>query len=659
MEIQTLKLRNFKGCRSFDLVPNGGNVDVYGDNGTFKTTLFDAFTWLLFDKDSANKKAFDIKTLDGNNQPLHGLDHEVEAALSIDGKTITLRKVYKEKWTKKRGSATAEFTGHTTDHFINGVPVSKKEYDLQIEQIASEDTFKLLTSPTYFNEHLHWQDRRKILLQVCGDISDDDVIASDKALAKLPAILGDHSMEELRKIIAARRAKINKELDKIPVRIDEVQQSLPDVTGLIPEELNQKIRTLKTRIKEKEQQITRIEGGGEAAEKTKALREIEGQLLELKNQHMARCSDKLTDIQAKHREAQDKIATIQGKIRQAEMTHQENQRGINGLDGQMTDLRAKWGEINSQEFTFVQEDTCPTCGQGLPAEKLAEAREKAMANFNLNKAQQLEQITAKGKGFKQKADELASTNDAIQTDLGKMRGELEGLEAAAKSLASDVKKARSAMDEYANDPEYVEGLQKKQELEQAITDLQAGNQGETTTIRAEINTIELEVRAIEGRLNDIDRAKQGVKRIGELQDQERKLAEEFEKLEEQLYLTEQFIRTKVTMLEERINAKFELARFKLFDVQINGGVVEVCETMYKGVPFSSLNNAARINVGLDIINTISDHYGFSAPIFVDNAEAVTELIETRGQLIRLIVSEQDKQLRVEYPGRDKELKEVV
>lgn len=207
MRLISLSLNNFKGIRNFTLDAQGEDVSVYGDNATGKTTLSDAFMWLLFDKDSANRKDFEIKTLGPDGKPEHGLDHSVEAVLELeDGSHLALKKVFKEKWTKKRGSATAEFTGHTTDHFIDGVPVKKGEYDARIANIASEDIFKLLTSPTYFNEHLHWQDRREILLQVCGDISDGDVLDSlatlqnkDQMLA-LTNILNTRSLDDHRKI---------------------------------------------------------------------------------------------------------------------------------------------------------------------------------------------------------------------------------------------------------------------------------------------------------------------------------------------------------------------------------------------------------------------------------------------------------------------------
>src|SRR5690625_1253859 len=197
-----LRLRNFKGIRDFVLKADGESVSVFGDNATGKTTLFDSFVWQLFDKDSQNKSNFDIKTLDEHNNVIHGLEHEVEGVFDINDRRVTLKKVYTEKWTKKRGSVEQEFTGHTTDYYIDGVPTKKKEYTDFIANLVDEDVFKLLTSPTYFNEQLHWEKRRETLLQVCGDVSDEDVIASSTALAKLPAILNGRSIDDHRKVIA-------------------------------------------------------------------------------------------------------------------------------------------------------------------------------------------------------------------------------------------------------------------------------------------------------------------------------------------------------------------------------------------------------------------------------------------------------------------------
>jgi len=649
VKILKLSLKNFKGCRSFILEPQGNNCSVYGDNATYKTTLFDAFIWLLFDKDSQNRKDFEIKTLDENGQVLHGLNHEVEGVFEIGGKKLTLRKVFREKWTKKRRSAERTFTGHTTDHFIDGVPVKKKEYTDRVSEIADENIFKLLTNPTYFNTQLHWQERRKILLEVCGDVSDMEVIAADKALSKLPDILQGRSLDDHRKVIAAKRAKINKELERIPVRIDEVQRSLPDIAGIDLDETKQKISSLKDIVKQRQLQISRIESGGEIAEKTRALREVEGQLLEIKYQYQTRYEDQIQEKQKQLSKAREQFYELQGDIKSLERSLQSNKEASQRYQQQMDKLRQEWHKVNSQEFIFEQDDICPTCGQPLLPVKLAEARDKAQAAFNREKAQRLESITAEGKELKAKVGELVAENADIEKQLKDARAKLADMDSKTGDLSREIVSLRQYADKYADDPVYIQKLQQKQELEAAIAALKSGRQDEIAKIREEIVHLEQQIMQAESVLADIERFKLGEKRIQELKDQERNLAKEYEKLEEELYLTEQFIRTKVNLLEEKINSRFKYARFKLFDVQINGGVVECCETLYNGVPYSSgLNNAARINVGLDIINTLSEHYGFEAPIFVDNREAVTRLIETRAQVISLIVSEPDKKMRVEY-----------
>lgn len=634
MRLMSLTLNNFKGIKFFALEPQGKDTNIYGDNATGKTTLFDAFTWLLFGKDSQNRADFEIKTLGPDGEPEHGLEHAVEATLQLsNGKRLTLKKVFAEKWTKKRGSAVAEFTGHTTDHYIDGVPLKKKEYDEQIAEIADEQIFRLLTDPTYFNQQLHWQERRKILLEVCGDISDEEVIAADKALAKLPEILQGRRLEDHRRIIAARKAEINKELEKIPVRISEVQIGLPDITGIIPEKLPGDIAKLRQNLQEKQQELAKIESGGEIAEKTRQLREIEAEILKLETEFRKEIEAQVSIKQKAIESLQEKAFELQQKTRVPSID-------TTALEKEIEQLRQKWYEINAQEF--AEPDICPTCGQPLPAEKIEEVR----ANFNRAKAEKLEQISAEGK---KKVALLESEKAAYQEQLKqaeKAKEELRKVQDEIEALKNEIYNLRTST--CSDNPQYAALIHKKQDLEKAIMSLKSGNLETFNAIRQEIETLNNDLESLERAKAKVEQYNAGLKRIEELKAQERHLAAEYERLEQELYLTEQFIRTKVKLLEEKINSRFKLARFKLFDVQVNGAVVECCETLYQGVPYNGgLNNAAKINVGLDIINTLSEHYGFHAPIFIDNREAVTKLIETKSQVISLIVSEPDKKLRVE------------
>ncbi|MDH5160376.1 AAA family ATPase [Heyndrickxia oleronia] len=655
LKLLELNLKNFKGVKSFTLQANGENVKAFGDNATGKTTLFDAFVWVLFDKDSQNKKDFSIKTLDPKGNELHGLDHEVEAKFLIDGRPLTFRKVYSEKWTKKRGSAQSEFTGHTTDYFIDGVPSKKKEYVDKVATIVDEEVFKLLTSPSYFNEQLKWQDRRKTLLQVAGDVTDEEVIASQKSLAELPAILEGRSIEDHRKIIAAKRKEINEQLEKIPVRIDEINLGLPDLSGLNKQMLEGAISQINKDIEEKTDQISNIRNGNAITQKQKAIQEIEIELLRIKQEHESGSKDEVYKLKARIQEEQSNVSILNSKLENLKNQKQYNDDNIKRIEESLVQLRQDWHEMNSQEFVHTDSCECPTCGQSLPEKQITAARDKALSQFNLMKAKKLEDINEKGKQGNEQKQKFLSNNENLSKEYEKLNGQISDKKELLSKLDEQLKALESNIIDITENDQYVAKLQERSNLEREINDLRSFAQESILSIQEEIAKLKSERDQYQQDLNKFTFVDQFQKRIDELTQQERKLAAEYEKLEKENFLTEEFIRTKVNLLEEKINSKFKYARFKLFEEQINGGLKETCVTTFNGVPYDSgLNNAARINVGLDIINTLSEHYGLLAPIFIDNREAVTKLIETKSQTISLVVSEKDKVLRVENQDSLKE-----
>jgi cell division protein FtsB len=197
------------------------------------------------------------------------------------------------------------------------------------------------------------------------------------------------------------------------------------------------------------------------------------------------------------------------------------------------------------------------------------------------------------------------------------------------------------------DKEYAALIAERQSIEAAIQALGEGTAEAPLEVDARSATADEAIAGIQADLQRHEQIEKADARIKELSDQERELAKEYEDLEQQVFLAEEFTRAKVGLLEKKINSRFDLARFKLFDVQVNGALSETCTTTYDGVPFDSLNHGARLNVGLDIINTLADFYDFTPPVWIDNAESVTSIIPTRGQAIKLVVSAKDKKLRIE------------
>ncbi|MCU0155734.1 hypothetical protein NJE56_07980 [Bacillus pumilus] len=642
IRLAELHLSNFKGVKSFTLETGGESAKVYGDNATGKTTLFDAFTWLLFDKDSQNKKDFEIKTLSKDNKAVSGVDHEVSAVLLIDGKSVELKKVYSEKWTKKRGSAKQVFSGHTTDYYVNDVPVKKKEFAEKVNEIISEDIFKRITSPSYFNEQMKWQDRLNVLMEIGGAVTDEDVISENNSLTKLQSILDGKSLDEQKRILTEKRKKITKNLEQFPVRIDEINRSIEDVTALDQEQLKEDLRALQASIDdlEKEARSIRADAG---ADRKKRMLQLEGDLQKIMNEYDSKRFQVVNEKKEAYYLAKNSLTQTQNDLINLITKKEYLTSFLSQIDKERVELREEWSKKNEETFEDHQTE-CPTCGQALPESEINAAIEK----FNLQKSESLERIVDKGK-------QLGIEYDKKQNELYEVDEQIQKLNLEEKFKASNLEKLKENMEQaeasiapLSDNPLYISKIEEIEKINNEIQSDEQETSGSVQAINEQIKEKQQEMTLIRNDLSRIDQAQKALNRIRELKEEERKMADEYNEVEQQSFLIEEFIRTKMNLMEERINSKFKYARFKLFEEQVNGGLTETCETLYEGVPYSKgLNNAARINVGLDIINTLNEHYGISAPIFVDNSEAVTCLIDVNAQVISLIVSDKDKQLRVE------------
>lgn len=644
LTLDRLSLLNFKGIRWFTLDLNGANACVYGANEAGKTTLADALRWLLTGKNSDDKKEFSLKTLDTHGDALHHLNHEVEGIFVFDGRRLTLKKVYSEKWTKKRGSAAQEYAGHTTDHFVDGVPVTEREYTERVAQIASEDALRLLTSPTYFHEILTWQKRREILLQVCGDLTDAEVIGSDEKLSTLPEILGGRKLEDHRKVIAARKAEINRDLQAIPVRIDEAERAMADL-GYPPVTADADIAVLKGRIEEKQQIRFTLDSGGAVAECRVKLRECEAEISRLQNEQRDRETVKSFVAKQALAEVNGRIADLETQIGAAKRRYTQITEEAEEIARRIEAKREQWHTVDAQVCKFLPDSICPSCGQDLPEDRIAEARENALANFNATKAGALELIQTEGKRMAAQGESLIRDGANISSQLAELEEMLATERANAARIQADIDLIGSRP--IAPNPALATKLKEKEVYEAQVQRLQ-GNSAEAVAVAdAELGALKDALRAMEAAKLRDEQRKAGQMRIADLKAREKTLAKEFERLEAELYLTEEFTRAKVALLETSVNSRFRLARFKLFEPQVNGGISDTCVVTYQGVPYPDLNGAAKIQIGLDVIRTLSEHYGLAAPIIIDNRESVTRLPEMDAQVISLVVSDEDKTLRVE------------
>lgn len=645
IRIQTLTLKNFKGIKEFTLKADGENLNVFGDNATGKTTLYDAFIWLLFDKDSANQKAFEIKTIiDG--KAANRLDHEVEAALNIDGSIVKLKKTYREDWTRKRGSATETFSGHETVYFIDDVPKKKNEYNKYIDSIAEEEIFKLLTSPSFFNHSIKWQDRRSALLRVAGEVSNDEIFKSSDKLKGLAVIMEGRKIEDFKKMKAAEKTKINAEIEKIPVRIDEIQLSIPEGSADV-EKLTADIEALDAEINALNEQINVIQNGKALNDLRLELQSLTIQKNDLKREIEDGSRENVYRIKTKIQEEEGNLRIIERRRDDLMREMGDNIKRIDDLKEKMDALRPKYTARKKEEFKAPEACGCPTCGQDLPADQIEAANEKAKAAFNLKKSADLEEMASHGKWMKSEFVKISEANAVHSDSLEGINADIIKKDKTLAKLKEDLKTAENGVQDASTDNRFINLEEKAHQVENEIQNIQNNAAEAIEGIREEIAELKAKRAELSSQASIFANVPNLEKRIAELEAQQEKLAEAFEKAEEHIYLADEFIRAQVRIMEERINSKFKIARFKLFAEQINGGLSEVCETQVNGVTYSNLNNAMKTNVGIDIINTLSAFHGLQATIFMDNAESVVDPLHTDSQMIRLVVSGEDKKLRVE------------
>lgn len=632
MKLTQLNLQNFKGIEFGDFRFTNNTI-IRGDNATGKTTVFDALCWLLFGKDSLDRADFQIKTLK-NGEPVHNVNHMVQAAFdNEDGTGFTLKRIYREKYSNPRGGE-VKLTGHTTDYFINDVPSKEKEYKAFINNMINEDVFKLITNPLFFNEQYTWQNRRKLLLEMCGDVDDASVINSKDELKRLTELLNGRSVDEQRKIIASKKTAINKELDMIPVRIDEAVKCKP--TPLEAEQkLKDDIATIETAIKQLDEDKSVIVNGLDGAERTAKIREVKRKLADRKSQLMNEHTDNERRLEHEY-----KLSLVQLQMAESERDRYKDREyeldsQIKQEEARIEKLQAEFDTFNKQQF---DDENCPTCGQPYPAEKRAELE----SMFNIQKATNLEEwqkLIDSAKALRQ--------NYIEQKEI--MQVKADGMSSQIEELSNNKDTKQKAMNEVGevdldND---VQVNDLKAELFMLELDEDNTSDDQLKRIDSELSELADKRSTLQTELTKYDVIRDITKRINELEQEQQRLINEKNLVDETAFLLDEFVKAKVEMLEDTINKHFTITTFKMANVLVNGSVEDCCETMVDGVPYRSLNNAARINAGIDIINALTKFYNVTAPVFIDNAEAVTKFVNCNSQTVKLIVDETCNELRVD------------
>lgn len=680
IKLEKMHIQNFKGCvdRTIDF---SGTTVIKGANATGKTTVFDAFTWLLFGKDSLGSAKFDIRPLDADGKMIDNLEISVEAEIRVDDEEYSLKKTQKQVWRKKRGTDTTEFQGNINEFEINGYPKSEKEFKAFISGFIDENIFNLLTNQSTFNA-LPWKEQREILMKFVGVMSDAEIALTygDKFKALIPELKIASTDDILKKYTKAKNT-LNRQMVEIPARIDEVSKQLVMVdVGALDIEKTAKQVALK-RIENE------LSGGTDILEKINGYRqrvmEEKMKLSGLQNDANAELDEKRREARRKVDDADRKVMTTERELSEAEHMKHDCIKERDRAEAEKKKLLDEWSAIKAQTYPeFVpladyveplplteKDMICPTCGQELPEEvknqriadherrcKKAKADydarceahkskyEKDKSDFEAHREKKMLDITEKGQ---KSADEVR----AYQKRIAEHESVISALKLQIECEKSDLSRAKKELEvmpdfvDISGDEKYIQIQGTIQGLENEIAELNKDTSGRTE-LEAKKAVLQDEIAEIEVKIKAADNTKVNA-RIAELEEEQKAVGQKIAEQEQMIDLTESFIREKMNMISEKINERFKVVSFKMFLDQINGGLKETCECTVNGVPYSSLNNGHRIIAGLDIIRSLSDLYEVSAPVFIDNSEAISEgnFPEMDTQLIHLVVTD-DKKLTV-------------
>lgn len=655
--LKSLHGENFKGIKSIDIKFGEKKTKISGQNASGKTTIFDIFSWLFFNKNSAGEEKFNVRPLDKDGHRIDNVEIKVVGVIDVDGKEVELSKVQKQNWVKKRGTDTVTLQGNVNSFEIDGYPKSEAEFKAYISGLAqSEEMFKMLTNPQYFSS-LKWKDQRDILMKLTTEVSDVEMAQTDAKYAPLIAELEKApSTDDIRAKFSKALSEWKKKQAEIPVRIDEAEKSKVDVDvaeqELLKADLERKIEALEDLIGKSDVRIDEMR-----SEEMHCQFEMSAIAQTMNNE----LSSKRHEIENQKYNHERRLEDVRSSIRKAQDSIERNKKSISEQTLKKSDLVKRYKEEKEKKFDDskwifdVSTAVCSLCGQRLPEDKIeslradfSQRKADAIEIFNEEHAKTLAMIVDYGNACAEMIKDLTKNNKELENKINTLKlNETEEID-IIKGFDEQISKIPACAD-YMQNAEYAKLKAKQDKLLVDIAELES--KGADKAVEDE----KADKAKLKSQLDEVNKiiaqAANNVAiddRIETLRDEQKEIGQKVADQEQMLYLLEEFIRFKLDKVSESINSHFKTVNFKLFEMQLNGGMKDCCECTVNGVPYSTLNSGHRIVAGLDIIRSLSELYGVSVPIFVDNAESLNEfnVPDMDAQLILLSVSE-GKQLKVE------------
>lgn len=651
-----MELRNFKGVAQAEY-DFGDHTDISGGNGTGKSTIFEAYLWCLFDKNPAGNTP-KVQPYDTANEIKHQLTTSVRLFLELDGNPLIAERTLKEEWVKPRGTTELVCKGTKSEYAVNEVPMSKAQYNAKLADILPIDKWFILSSIGLIPAME--QKACRAALQAIAPAIDEQTLAQPFP-AVVDALARGLNIDELQATTKQTKSRAKTELDGIPAAL-EAQDRLRVEDDFAAIEI--RLAETKTEIADRQAELEQLQTLGDDAARVAKEREIANLRTDLARLN-AQINECETNAQTAYKTARAKyeqqlqtLAAESQGIAQRTMVAQQTAKRylllIEDKKNRITTLRDQWKAKNAETYIVPEMQTvCPTCGQELPAERIAEALTKAMQAWNADKVKALQAIQHEAEECKQCLNDYETANaQAAERD----KADID----RAQAIADEVKEIQQALDNLCQpaatlnqDAEYQTLLAKKQDIENQLA--QATKATETTqdTTTTKTTEITLAIASLQREAEDLLRrlaARDTNRRIDEerarLEERQRTLADtvaQAEGVEQQIIA---YRKAKIMAVENGVSSLFTMVRWKMYEPNVtNDGEKEICQAIINGIPYDQQNRATQVNAAIDIVNGFARAYEVSLPLFIDNAESVTDIIPTNGQRITMTVVK-NKQLEL-------------
>ena len=629
MILKKIIIENFKGIHYLEIDFQKNLVIISGRNATGKTTILDAWFWLLFGKNSQGDSKFEIRELDRAGNKVHQTEISVTAIVDLDGEEKTITRKQTENWVKKRGQQDRELSGNKDSFEINGFPKSKTEYEQFISSIIDEKVFRILSNPMTFPA-MDWKEQRKLLLSLI-DIKPDVIGAVIPDFNLIAGDLTQESPDAVKKKYAKEKTELEKQQKQLPIEINTLYQQITDIHE---DELKSKESSLNDSISEVQAKIFELSKVSNSATEAEIqackVRQstIVASANDERNATIRSARNAFDNIEREEQSLTFRIGTTEARLKRMQ-----------------NDLANKKAQIDSdldtyqklKDSTFPEDKkVCPTCGQSLPADSIA----KLKADWEENKKQQLDEKKASGNA-------LAKNIKALARDVSEEEKRLDDEKKKLTDLGKKKTECKQALDAAVNAPVIVGNeLPGYKELEKKITELTASlidteeAKRQTDDLRNQEQDLKEQLSNVISELAQVKVNERLNNQIEQRRDELKDVAQKIADCERMLFALENYVKA----IAEEINKHFAGLTFKLFDNLINGAIVETCQITFDGVPYGSLNSGHRIIVGLHIIETFQKLYGIKVPVWIDNSESVSHgnMPEMDCQMICLEVSDGDK-----------------